>query len=121
MDDEQMEPQGQGSLPHHVGVNAHPQVQPPVVAQLTKQQMIQLVQYAAQGSMQTIQNMHMASTQQFVQLQDTQLELQGQVFERLANPPTADPLKKLLETDPQFPVFSGQSQDLLRWVLECQD
>ena len=68
-----------------------------------------------------MQNLHMAQTQQFVQLQQQQLEMQRQVFERLANPPAADPLKKLLETDPQFPVFSGQSQDLLRWVLDRQD
>jgi hypothetical protein len=93
----------------------------PVVAQLTQQQLFQLVQYATQIPMQTMQNLHMSQTQQFVQLQQQQLEMQRQVFERLANPPAADPLKKLLESDPQFPVFSGQSQDLLRWVLECQD
>ena len=93
----------------------------PVVAQLTQEQLFKLVQYATQAPLQTMQNMHMASTQQFIQLQERQLTMQQQVFDRMANPPPADPLKKLLETDPQFPIFSGQSSDLLRWVLECQD
>ena len=109
---------GAGNPPSQTGIPPDP---PQAVAQLTQQQLFQLVQYASQIPMQTMQNLHMSQTQQFVQLQQQQLDMQRQVFEGLANPAAADPLKKLLETDPQIPVFSGQSQDLLRWVLDCQD
>ena len=37
-----------------------------------------------------------------------------------ANNPTADPLRKLREKDPQFTPFTGRTADFLRWVLECQ-
>ena len=95
MDDVNVNQFGQGTIP------AMP-AQPLVVAQLSQDQLLQLIQYAAQGPMQTMQNMHLASTQQFIQLQQQQLEMQRQVFERLANHPAADPAKKLLESDPPF-------------------
>jgi hypothetical protein len=48
-------------------------------------------------------------------------EAQAAMLERLA--PTHsefDPLRKLRENDPQFPVFTGKSEHFLAWVVECQ-
>ena len=47
------------------------------------------------------------------------MEMQRQVFECFANPPAADPHKKILESDPQFPIIRAKVR--LRLVLECHD
>ena len=41
-------------------------------------------------------------------------------MEKLAPHSDADPLRNLREKDPQFPAFTGKSEHLLTWVVECQ-
>ena len=47
-------------------------------------------------------------------------EAQNALLEKLAPLSDADPLRKLREKDPQFPAFTGRSEHLLAWIVECQ-
>ena len=47
-------------------------------------------------------------------------EAQNALLEKLAPLSDADPLRKLSENYPQFPAFTGKSEHLLAWVVECQ-
>jgi hypothetical protein len=42
------------------------------------------------------------------------------MLEKLAPQSESDPLRKLREKDPQFPAFTGKSEHLLAWIVECQ-
>ena len=49
-----------------------------------------------------------------------QIEAQSSILERITPQSESDSLRKLREKDPQFPAFTGKSEHLLAWIVECQ-
>ena len=49
-----------------------------------------------------------------------QMEAQSSILERITPQSESDPLRKLREKDPQFPAFTGKSEHLLAWIVQCQ-
>jgi len=52
--------------------------------------------------------------------QEESLRVQHPIIAQLANSADAYPLRKLRGKDRQFPAFTGRTDHLLLWLLECQ-
>ena len=89
---------------------------------LTRDNLLQILEGVTQVPNQNLALMHQihqANVTQLMSAMQEQRQLNQALLTQTSTPP--DPLRRLRESDPQFPPYSGRPADFLGWLLEITD